>query len=889
MTPAVPHPSTDTLPVDDLAAPTPSGAPRLPRAHVPRTRLWRALDRGADGAVTLLVAPAGAGKTLGVGAWVRRRDDVVWVQADDGWPAERFESLLDQSRSGRADDSAPRLVVVDDAHRLPPASLRLIDDRLMRAPDTMKLLLLSRWDLPLTRMVPELLGHLTILRGELLRLDEAEAAALIASHARTRAPEVISSIAAQAQGWCAAVVLISRAVASAPDPVEAARRYTHADAQVADQIASEVFTSLRPAQRHLLMCTAHGELVTAETAVHLSGDPHAGEVLSDLEATGLLVTRVGSGTPSAEPLPPVPDAEADRPVPADRFRIHPLMAEVVRRQVATGGVDVPRAQASVLRAVDLDIASGDTSLAFHRLVSLQLPDAAAERLAADGHTLLMRGDLAPIRDFARRCPQEVNAHPKTWFVLAMERWARGDVDGAVHWFDRLLGLPQDTDDGPDAAQLACVRLMRGRLGLESLTDAVTDTQSLVGSEAGHGGSRAELPLLLGELGISQVWLGHLADAETNLVNAIRLSNAWRLPAHAVSAMTHLATAFFLQGRETACRSVADEALEIIERRLPTRPRFSAHRAQLVLQLADLSGLPWATPGDARPQADRHAHPADLTTAFWTRLRDARLALVDGSVMKAERLLDTPVETPRLPAHLRAVLIIERAFLAALAEDRETLGGLTQALRELGLPGEVSLVLGVLADLTGDRRAAADHFASAAASARVGQPPCRALALTCEAQLRDALGEPDAALQSLRTALIMTEVRRNAVPFLGWSRQGTSLHVLLDRLHRRTPEPWLDELLSATKGRPGIVAALAPWTPTVHERTAPLDTPYLPALTPREREVLHELARGSTYADIAANLVVSQNTVKTHVSSLYGKLTVSRRSEALAVARNLNLL
>ena len=43
----------------------------------------------------------------------------------------------------------------------------------------------------------------------------------------------------------------------------------------------------------------------------------------------------------------------------------------------------------------------------------------------------------------------------------------------------------------------------------------------------------------------------------------------------------------------------------------------------------------------------------------------------------------------------------------------------------------------------------------------------------------------------------------------------------------------------------------------------------PTLSPREREVLNELARGATYADIAAHLFVSENTVKTHVSSLYG--------------------
>lgn len=865
----LPHPSTDTR-----SQPVPSGAPRLPQTYVPRRRLWDALDRGADGAVTLLVAPAGAGKTLGVGAWVQqaepdpRRDDVTWVQADSSWHAERLGSLLDSA----ATTSTTRLVVVDDAHQLPAASLRVIDERLNRAPQTLRLLLLSRWDLPLTRMVPELLGHFTIVRGEVLRLDETEAAALIASHARTDAAEVIASITAQAQGWCAAVVLTARAVASAPDPVEAARRYTQADARVADRVASEVFAALRPRERHLLLCTANEEVVTPETAVHLTHDAHVGAVLADLETTGLLVTRLASGT-------------AD----ADRFRIHPLMAEVVRRRIVTGGVDVARAQATVLRAVRLDVSRGETTLAFRRLVGMDLPDEASELLVVGGHTLLLRGEGAAIQAFARRYPQVVDAHPEAWFFIALERWFTSDLDAAMHWIDRILGLTDATGPGPDPAQQACVRLMRARLGLESLPEAVAQAQTLVDTELDRSSPRAELPHLLAELGANQAWLGHLGAAETNLVNAIRLSNAWHLPAYAVSAMTHLATVFFLQGRENACRSVAGEALETIEGRLPTRPGFSVHRAQLMLQLANLSGLPWARAGDRRPASDQHVHAADLTLAFWTRLRDARLALVDGSVIKAERLLDVPIEAPSLPAHLQAVIIIERAFLAALSEDRKALVGLTRALEELDLAGEVSMLQGLYADLTGDRRAAADHFSTAAASVRISQPPCRAISLTCEAQLRDALGEPGAALDALRTALTITEVRRNAVPFLGWSRQGTSLHVLLDRLHRRTPEPWLAELVAATRGKPGIVAALAPWTPTVHERGSSSDSAFLPALTPREREVLHELARGSTYADIATNLFVSENTVKTHVSSLYGKLTVSRRSEALAVARNLNLL
>ena len=77
--------------------------------------------------------------------------------------------------------------------------------------------------------------------------------------------------------------------------------------------------------------------------------------------------------------------------------------------------------------------------------------------------------------------------------------------------------------------------------------------------------------------------------------------------------------------------------------------------------------------------------------------------------------------------------------------------------------------------------------------------------------------------------------------------------------------------------------------TDHELASVADTRLVPNLSPRELEVLRELARGSTYSDAAANLFVSENTVKTHVSSLYTKLSVGRRSEALAVARKLHLI
>jgi LuxR family transcriptional regulator, maltose regulon positive regulatory protein len=128
-----------------------------------------------------------------------------------------------------------------------------------------------------------------------------------------------------------------------------------------------------------------------------------------------------------------------------------------------------------------------------------------------------------------------------------------------------------------------------------------------------------------------------------------------------------------------------------------------------------------------------------------------------------------------------------------------------------------------------------------------------------------------------------------VPFQGWSRQGTPMASLLPRLAAGSPSRWSQQLARALRAQPDLAIRLAPRTPSPRERvTAPVPTTE-PQLSPREREVLTELARGATYADIAAELYLSENTVKSHISNLYGKLGAARRSEALAVARNHHLL
>jgi DNA-binding CsgD family transcriptional regulator len=61
------------------------------------------------------------------------------------------------------------------------------------------------------------------------------------------------------------------------------------------------------------------------------------------------------------------------------------------------------------------------------------------------------------------------------------------------------------------------------------------------------------------------------------------------------------------------------------------------------------------------------------------------------------------------------------------------------------------------------------------------------------------------------------------------------------------------------------------------------------ISPREMDVLREIAAGRSNKEIAARLDVSPNTVKTHVAQLFDKLGAKRRTDAIAKARELGIV
>ncbi|WP_200330853.1 LuxR C-terminal-related transcriptional regulator [Leucobacter sp. L43] len=114
---------------------------------------------------------------------------------------------------------------------------------------------------------------------------------------------------------------------------------------------------------------------------------------------------------------------------------------------------------------------------------------------------------------------------------------------------------------------------------------------------------------------------------------------------------------------------------------------------------------------------------------------------------------------------------------------------------------------------------------------------------------------------------------------------TQAFLALDRLDNRLPLLWIPS------GEMAIIRTLVPLDIWRVPPGSPFagDEVVLEELSKREALVLIELARGGSIDDIAGDLHVSSNTIKTQTRSIYKKLKVSSRTEALARARQMGLV
>jgi LuxR family maltose regulon positive regulatory protein len=143
----------------------------------------------------------------------------------------------------------------------------------------------------------------------------------------------------------------------------------------------------------------------------------------------------------------------------------------------------------------------------------------------------------------------------------------------------------------------------------------------------------------------------------------------------------------------------------------------------------------------------------------------------------------------------------------------------------------------------------------------------------EAVAWDEARDPRSAARALEQALALAEVTRHRRPFLELGR-----HV----------EQLLRQQIRAGTAHRAIVGELLD---TFADRApaARHASPLLEPLSDREQAILRYLPTALSNREIAAELFVTTNTVKTHLRSIYRKLDVARRREAVERARDLRLL
>ena len=121
--------------------------------------------------------------------------------------------------------------------------------------------------------------------------------------------------------------------------------------------------------------------------------------------------------------------------------------------------------------------------------------------------------------------------------------------------------------------------------------------------------------------------------------------------------------------------------------------------------------------------------------------------------------------------------------------------------------------------------------------------------------------------------------------LSISEPGNLLRTYLDQgepMRRLLADPALADGRFAQR----LLTEFAREQPQAAPRTGP---DALVTLTPREAEVLQEIARGRSNKEIEDTLFISKNTVRTHIKNLYSKLEVESRTQAIVRARELDLL
>jgi LuxR family maltose regulon positive regulatory protein len=876
-----------TGPVDNAGA-LPATKFALPPEHaafVPRARLWDDLDRAVERPLTLIAGPPGAGKTALLGSWIaagRAPGPVAWLSLDaaDGerrrfWrgvfealeraeipvggahPEERPDVPIARLADALGERPDPVILVLDDFHEVAVAIHADLDQLLRRPIPGLRVIVAARADPPLHLGRLRLQDHLAEIRAPDLAFTLAETGEMLGSLGIALPDTHRRRLWERTEGWVAAIRLAALSMRSSARPERFVDDFAGDDRAISDYLLAEVLAALPPDDRSFLMRTAVAELLNGELADALTGARDGHRRLAELARSGALVEAV------------------DRR--GEWYRYHALFAELLRAELRSerpDEIDELHRRAAVWLA-----GHGDDARGLLHAVEAGAWDLATRLAGERWIDLLIRGDIGVLGPLVDRIPADrVRAEPELALAIAGVMLDRGDERAAgrhLHRAERAARtVPADRRRRFDVS-LAAVRLHLARLrgDLELALDA--GRQLSVAGALEPGVVETDLrALALTNLGVAELWSGDLGDAgrylERGCAAAAEAGRDWL----ALVARAHQALLAGAQDDYVRSTRLAAEALALAEEHGWSRswPAGAAYLAVTAAELVD-GNL------DAAEPALGHAHDALANTRerplrAVLGLQRSRLMAARGDHEAALAVVvagsDALGDWPLRPA-VRDQFAVREAVLRAELGDRALAERLLSAA-----PGslDAAVVLARLRLADGDAEGARDTLAPWMDDLD-GEGALPAVqGLVVDALARDALADHAGAAASLERALDRAEPAGLRATLLSFGR---ALQPLLRRQarHRTAHAPLVDELTDALEqgnGRPAVPAVA-----------------IAEALSPRERAVLRYLPTMMSNHEIASEMFVSVNTVKTHLKAIYRKLDVQDRRGAVKRARTLKLL
>jgi LuxR family transcriptional regulator, maltose regulon positive regulatory protein len=868
---------------------------RRPRnSVVERSRLTDRLSAADDRRLTLISAPAGCGKTTLLSEWIPHSEQCVsWLSLDanDNTPTRFWAYVIAALQLLQPDLGASALAVLDspqsppietiltlllnDAAAFPDRFVLVLDDYhlvetpaihtaltflLDHLPPQMQVMITSRSDPPLPLARWRARRQLTEIRAADLRFTPAEAAAFLnrVMGLNLSATDT-AALEARTEGWIAGLQLAALSMQDLHDVDDFIRSFTGSHAYIIDYLAEEVVQRQSADTQSFLLQTSVLDRMCGALCDAVSGRIDSQVMLETLQHRNLFV---------------IPLDEERR-----WFRYHHLFADVLRQRLQQAQPDlVPelhrRASAwfeqndLMTEAIQQAITGGD----FQR----------AARLIEKVAPLWLPGSAETLRGLVEALPAAlVRARPR---LNVIDCWILGLTGQPDRVEARLNEIEQDVTaavDLPDRSSiLGEVAALRAQLAMNSNRPLDSDElrNALINVPENSYHVRSMLAIMLG---YAEREAGHLTAATRAYAEASQLAQTQADMFVAVSALAGLAELMEVQGQLHQAAHTHRQAIQLATTRAgrPLPPAGVSY-VGLAKQLREWNELEEAarhlqTGIDLGRQAGIQGIEIDgsITLAL---IQVARRDW-EGAQATLQRVAQI-AQALNLPSIILRVATFE-ARLGLARGDWQAAARWAQ-VHQLDVDDEfherLEIEYGTLAWLLIARRRPKDALhllgrlqASAEAAGRMGRViellALRALALQANGDAADSRSV-------LERALSLAEPEGYARTFVDL---GPAMLELLKKVLPLNRTGYAQQLIAAFAGSdrepPGQVNGL------------------LDPLTEREIELLRLIAAGLSNREIADRLFLTEGTVKGYASTLYSKLGVRRRTEAVERARDLGLL